>query len=229
MCGKPFIPVLVDDLLMLLISFVLFLCSVFLYSILVKKKSWDIGFWLCFSAFLLSLGGYGHVTHHIYMANAFSYDGFISGAAFITICGLLFSKRKYIKFSDSLKSKKAPLMFATFLAFAFIFLLTTKYKNDCFISFYDLFINILETVVYPLLLLFGISTFLYRFSICLSVFAVSLALFLVQNFTFIANALIVKDVVTNEMLCSFLSLCFNIAAIYILTRAKRIYKERLNG
>lgn len=228
MCELSFIPVLADDLLRVLISFLLLLCCVILSFIFARKKSWDIAFWICFALFLFSLGGYGYVAHHIYLANTFSYDGFISSAAFITICGLLFSKHRYTEFTDKLFSEKAPILFATFFVFAFIYTLTSNSDFGCIKSYYDFYDKILEIVVYPLLLLFAACTFLYRFAVAISVFAVSMALFIVENVIFIIYACFAKiehEVFVEEVVCASICIIFSCIAIFMLTRAKRIYKE----
>lgn len=228
MCKLSFVPILADDILRLLISLLLFVCCIILSGIFAKKKSWNIAFWISFSLFLFSLGGYGYIIHHIYLSNTFSYDGFISGAAFITVCGLLFSKKQYTDFTDKLFSKKAPILFSTFFVFAFVYILTVKYSFNCVVSMHQILIDVLQLVVYPLLLLFAISTFLYRFAICISIFSVSMALFVVENVLFIHHALSVKatyEVLFEEVMCAMISIVVSIIAIYILSRAKRIYKE----
>lgn len=229
MCQIAIVPFLADDLLRLLISFLLLLCCIVLSFIFAKKKAWDIAFWISFSLFLFSLGGYGYIVHHIYLANTFSYDGFISGAAFITVCGLLFSRRRYSDFTDKLfSSTRAPILFATFLVFAFIYLQTVKFDFDCIVSRYTLFNDILQIVMYPLLLLFAISAFLYRFSICISVFVVSMALFIVENVVFITHAWVAKieyQIFVEEIICALISIVLSCVAVFMLTRAKIIYKE----
>ncbi|WP_150467899.1 hypothetical protein [Francisella sp. SYW-9] len=232
MCKLGFVPILMDDLLRLLVSVFLFICCVIMGYIFTKKKPWDIPFWIFFALFLFSLGGYGYIIHHIYLENTFSYDGFISGAAFITVCGLLFSKHRYIDFTNKFFSKKTPILLATFFVFAFIYILTIKYDPDCKVFPHEMFITFLQIVVYPLLLLFGISAFLYRFSICISIFAISMALFLVENVLFIAHALVSSiehEQLLEEISCATISIILSIIAIYILTHSKKVYKERLNA
>ncbi|ASG67195.1 hypothetical protein fh0823_22400 [Francisella halioticida] len=232
MCKLNFVPMLMDDLLRLLVSVFLFICCVILGCIFIKKKSWDIPFWIFFALFLFSLGGCGYIVHHIYLENTFSYDGFISSAAFITVCGLLFSRHHYVDFTDKLLSKNAPILFATFFVFAFIYVLTIKYDPNCQVFPHEIFITILQIVVYPLLLLFGISAFLYRFSICISAFAIGMALFLVENVIFIAHALFTEmgdEQLLEEIICATISIILSIIAICILTYSKKIYKERLNA
>ncbi|AIT09417.1 membrane protein [Candidatus Francisella endociliophora] len=228
MCELNFIPVLADDLLRLVISFLLLMCCIILSFIFAQRKPWNIHFWMCFALFLFCLGGYGYVVHHIYLANTFSYDGFISGASFITVCGLLFTKHKYTTFTDKVFSEKAPILFATFFVFAFIYIVTLKSDFGCIRSYYDLFSEILQIVVYPLLLLFAICTFLYRFSICISVFAISMALFIIENIVFITHAWFAKirhEIFVEEVACASICIVFGCIAIFVLTRAKRIYKE----
>ena len=234
MCEITFIPLLTDDVLRLFISFILFLCCVILSYIFARKKPWDIAFWICFSIFLFSLGGYGcgysysYVIHHIYLENTFSYDGFISGAAFITVCGLLFSRRRYVDFADTFVSKNTAILFATFLVFAFIYILTIRYDLGCVEEPHQFFIDALQIVIYPLLLLFAISAFLYRFAICLSAFAVSMALFIIENILFIVHAIAAHDqydIVFEELLFAIISTVLSTISVYMLTRAKRIYKE----
>ncbi|MDE4938452.1 hypothetical protein NAI30_11290, partial [Francisella tularensis subsp. holarctica] len=74
---------------------------VILSYIFAKQKTGDNANWICFSIFLFSMGANGYIIHHIYLENTFSYDGFISGAAFITVCWLLFSRKLYINFGYS--------------------------------------------------------------------------------------------------------------------------------
>lgn len=106
-----------------------------------RKKPWDIAFWICFSIFLFILGGYsyGYVINRIYLENTFSYDGFISGAAFITVCGLLFSRRRYVDFADTFVSKNTAILIATFLVFASIYILTIRYNLGCVEKLHQLF------------------------------------------------------------------------------------------
>ncbi|MED7818818.1 MULTISPECIES: hypothetical protein [unclassified Francisella] len=232
MCELSFVPILMDDLLRLLVSLFLFICCVILGYIFSKKKAWDIPFWIFFALFLSSMGGYGYIVHHIYSENTFSYDGFISGAAFITVCGLLFSKHRYVNFSSKFFSKNTPILFATFFVFAFIYILTIRYNPKCSVFPHEIFITILQIVVYPLLLLFGISAFLYRFAICISAFAIGMALFLIENVLFIAHALVAKqghEQLVEEVTCATVSIILSLIAIYILTHSKRVYKERLNA
>ncbi|ALB01257.1 membrane protein [Francisella persica ATCC VR-331] len=239
MCEITFIPLLADDVMRLFISFILFLCCVILSYIFARKKPWDIAFWICFSIFLFSLCGYGYgygyVIHHIYLENTFSYDGFISGAAFITVCGLLFSRRRYIDFADTFVSKNTAILFATFLVFAFIYILTIRYNLGYVKEPHRFFIDALQIVIYPLLLLFAISAFLYRFAICLSAFAVSMALFIIENILFIVHAIATQhqyDIAFEELsfaiisiVLSTISIVLSTISVYMLTRAKRIYKE----
>lgn len=228
MCELRFIPVFADDLLRLLISFLLLICCIVLSYIFARKKSWDIAFWICFALFLFSLAGYGYVVHHIYLTNTFSYDGFISGAAFITVCGLLFSKNKYSEFTDRLFGEKAPILFATFFVFAFIYMLTLKSDLGCIKSYYDLISRLLHIVIYPLLLLFVICAFLYRFSIAISSFAVCMALFVVENIIFVSLVYFSKvkgSVFIEEIFSATICIILGCIAILVLTRAKRIYKE----
>ncbi|MWX92353.1 hypothetical protein [Francisella tularensis] len=228
MCEITFIPLLADDVLRLFISFILFLSCVILSYIFAKQKPWDIAFWICFSIFLFSMGGYGYIIHHIYLENTFSYDGFISGAAFITVCGLLFSRKRYINFADSFVNKNTAILIATFVVFALIYILTIRYNFSCVEEPHQFFIDALQIVIYPLLLLFAITAFLYRFAICLSDFAVSMALFIIENILFIAHAIAAQhkyDIVFEEVLFATISIVLSAIAVYILTRAKRIYKE----
>ncbi|AEE26946.1 hypothetical protein [Francisella hispaniensis] len=228
MCEITLIPLLADDVLRLLISFILFLCCVILSYIFAKQKSWDVAFWICFSIFLFSLGGYGYVIHHIYLENTFSYDGFISGAAFITVCGLLFSRRRYVQFVDTFINKNTAILFATFLVFALIYILTIRYNFSCVEEPHQFFIDVLQIVIYPLLLLFAITSFLYRFAVCLSAFAVSMALFIIENILFIVHAIAAQhqyDIVFEELLFAVISIILSTISVYMLNRAKRIYKE----
>lgn len=92
----------------------------------------------------------------------------------------------------------------------------------------DIFFIALQIVIYPLLLLFTISAFLYRFSICLSAFAISMALFIVENAVFILNAMtgVVKhEVAIEEISFASVSIVLSCIAVFMLTRAKRIYME----
>ncbi|MFV9924741.1 MAG: hypothetical protein AB8U93_03410 [Francisella endosymbiont of Hyalomma scupense] len=236
MCEITFIPLLEDDVLRLFISFILFLCCVILSYIFARKKPWDIAFWICFSIFLFILGGYsysysysyGYVINRIYLENTFSYDGFISGAAFITVCGLLFSRRRYVDFADTFVSKNTAILFATFLVFASIYILTIRYNLGCVEELHQFFIDALQIVIYPLLFLFAISAFLYRFAICLSAFAVSMALFIIENILLIFHAIVAHDqydIIFEELLFAIISIVLSIISVYMLTRAKRIYKE----
>ncbi|WP_150464135.1 hypothetical protein [Francisella sp. XLW-1] len=228
MCEMIYLPLLADDILRLFISLMLFLCCAILSYIFAKKKPWDAAFWICFSISLLAMGGFGYVAHRIYLENTFSYDGFVSGAAFITVCGLLFSKKRYHEFNDSVFSRDALILFATFFVFALIYISTIKYNFECVETFEYFFIDALQIVIYPLLLLFAISAFLYRFSICLSVFAISMALFVVENVIFILNTLMGRVnhlEAFEEVLFASISIVLSCAAILMLASAKKTYME----
>ncbi|AXA33252.1 hypothetical protein [Francisella adeliensis] len=230
MCETQYSLMIADDFIRLILTF--FLCSscVILYFIVVKRKVWDIPFWFCLVGFLSSLAIYGHIVQHIFLQNTFSYDGFISGAAIITILGLLFSKRRYIAFSSTVFSKDSPILFATFIVFGLIYLSTVDYDADCVANVYQLSIDILHIYVYPLLLLFTISAFLYRFTICISAFAICMALSIVHNIVFMFRALTFQhsyNVLVEEMICSSISIVLSVFAILVLTKTKRyIRKER---
>ncbi len=232
MCNTHFGPMMADDLLRLVLTF-FFMCllcdTLFHYY---SKKVWDIAFWFSFVGFLSVLAIYGNIVEHIFLANTFSYDGFISGAAIITIFGLLFSKPRYIAFADSVFSKNGPILFTTFIVFALIYLSTVNYSIGCVSSAQQFFIDVLHIFIYPLLLLFAVLGFLFRFIICISVFAVCMALFIIQNVVFIFRALTLQhnhDVLIEEIICSCVSIVLSMFAIFILTKAKKVYKDRKNG
>ena len=232
MCNTHFGPMMADDLLRLVLTFFLCACCVILYFIITQKKVWDIAFWFSFVGFLSVLAIYGNIVEHIFLANTFSYDGFISGAAIITIFGLLFSKPRYIAFADSVFSKNGPILFATFIVFGLIYLSTVNYSFTCVSSAHQLFIDVLHIFIYPLLLLFAVLGFLYRFIMCISVFAICMALFIIQNVVFIFRALTLQhnhDVLIEEIICSCVSIVLSMFAILILTKAKKVYKDRKNG
>ena len=223
---------LADDVLRLVLSFTLLICCIILSYIFIYKKVWDILFWLTFAGFLSAMASYGYLVHHIYLENTFSYDGFISGAAIITICGLLFSNHgRYVEFSGSILSKNGPIFFATFIVFSLIYLSTINYNFQCVPSSHEFFIDVLQIVVYPLLLLFAISAFLYRFVICLSAFAICMSLFVIENVSFIFHELVIVteyNILVEEIICASISILISMVAIYVLTKTKRIYKERKN-
>lgn len=231
MCEIMFGPMVADDFLRLMLTFFLCALCLVLYFIIIKKKIWDIPFWFCFLGFLGSLAIYGHVVDHIFLRNTFSYDGFISGASIITILGLLFSKKRYVAFSDSVFSKNGPILFVTFIIFGLIYLSTVKYSIDCLPNVYQLCVDILHIYVYPVLLLFAVTAFLYRFIICVSALAICMVLFMMQNMVFVFRALTSQhnyDVLIEEIVCSSISILLSIFAILILTRAKNVYKGRKN-
>ena len=233
MCTTYFGPMLADDILRLVLSLALLICCIILNYIFSQKKAWDIPFWLTFAGFLSAMAGYGYLVEHIYMQNTFSYDGFISSGAIITIFGLLFSNHgRYVEFSDSVFSKNGPIFFATFIVFSLIYLSTVNYNFHCVPSMHQFFIDVLQIVVYPILLFFAISAFLYRLAICLSAFAICMALFLIENVFFIFHELVVVkeyNVLVEEIICATISILISMVAIYILTKTKRIYKEKENG
>lgn len=232
MSDTDFGPVVVDDFLRLMLTF--FLCSscVVLHFIVVKRKAWDISFWFCFAGFLISLAIYGYIVQHVFLQNRFSYGGFISGAAIITILGLFFSKKRYVAFSGTVFSKNGPILFATFIIFGLIYLSTLNYHFDYMRDVYQLYIDMLHIYIYPFLLLFTISAFLYRFVICVSIFAICMALFIVQNTIFLFRALTFQhsyNVLVGEKICSSVSVVLGIFAILVLTKTKKIYKGKKNG
>jgi hypothetical protein len=230
MCATYFGPILADDLLRLVLSLALWICCILLSYIFTHKKAWDIPFWLTFVGFLSAIAGYGYLVDRIYSQNTFSYDGFISSAAIISTLGLLFSNHgRYVEFSSRVFSKNGPIFFATFIVFSLIYLSTVDYDFQCVPSKYQFFIDILQIVVYPLLLLFAISAFLYRLAICLSAFAIFMALFLIENVFFIFHELVIVkeyNVLVEEIIYATISIFISMVAIYILTKTKRIYKEK---
>lgn len=229
MCDFHFGPMIADDFLRLILTFFLCAACVSLHFIVAKKKAWDIWFWVCLIGFLSSLAVYGQVVHHIYLQNTFSYDGFISGGAIITILGLLFSGKRYVAFSDTVFSKNGPILFATFIVFGLIYMSTVNYSFSCVPNIYQLSIDILHIYIYPLLLLFTINAFLYRFIICISMFVICMALFIIQNMVFIFRALTFQhgyDVLVEEMICASFSIVLSVFAILVLTKTKKVYKGR---
>ena len=232
MCTTYFGPILADDLLRLVLSLALLICCILLSYIFTHKKAWQIPFWLTFVGFLSAMAGYGYLVNHIYLQNTFSYDGFISGAAIISICGLLFSNNdRVVEFSDRVFSKNGPIFFATFIVSSLIYLSTINYNFQCVPSSHEFFIDVLQIVVYPLLLLFAISAFLYRFVICLSAFAICMSLFVIENISFIFHELVIVteyNILVEEIVCATISILISMVSIYILTKTKRIYKERGN-
>ena len=217
-----------DEMYRLLLSFFLFWCCFILSEIFTKKKSWDMIFWICFAIFLVSLAGYGHIVHHIYLKNTFSYDGFISSASFLTIVGILFGQKRYIKFSDKIISKSTPMMLALFTVFAFIYVSTIDFDPACVTTISEFFNELLQVVVYPLMLLFAITAFLFRFSVCGTVFLIYLMIFVTASFINMIDRLtaIIPDVMlTEETIFSIISIVFTLASITVLVRAKKIYRK----
>ena len=144
MCEISFSPVFMDDALRLALSIFLLLCCIVLGQIFAKRKAWDEAFWVCYAGFLACLAGYGYLVQHIYLQNTFSYDGFISSAAIITVFGLLFSNHgRYVEFSDSVFSKNGPIFFATFILFSLIYLSTVNYNFQCVPSKHQFFVDVL--------------------------------------------------------------------------------------
>ncbi|MDE4986253.1 hypothetical protein NAI35_09555, partial [Francisella tularensis subsp. holarctica] len=85
--------------------------------------------------------------------------------------------------------KNTAILIANFVVFALIYILTIRYNFSCVEEPHQFLIDALQIVIYPLFLLFAITAFLYRFAICLSAFAVSMALFIIDNIFFIAHAI----------------------------------------
>ena len=233
MCTTYFGPILADDILRLVLSSALLVCCIILRYIFIYKKVWDIAFWLTFVAFLSAMTSYGYLVNHIYLQNTLSYDGFISSASIITIFGLLFSNHsRYVEFAKSIFSKNGPIFFATFIVFSLIYLSTVNYNPQCIPSNHQFFVDVLQIVVYPLLLLFAISAFLYRLAICLSVFAICMAVFMIENVFFIFHELVVVkeyNVLIEEVACAVISILISMVAIYILTKTKKVYKGKKDG
>lgn len=233
MCNTYLGPIIADDILRLILSFTLLVDCIILRYIFTYKKVWDIAFWITFVGFLSAMATYGYLANHIYLQNTFSYDGFISCGAIISIFGLLFSNHsRHLRFANNVFSRNGPIFFATFIVFSLIYLSTLNYDSHCVPSKYQFFIDILQIVVYPLLLLFSISAFLYRLTICLSAFMICMTLFMIENIFFIYHEFFfVKEynVLFEEIVCATISAFVSMAAIYILAKTKKNYKEKKNG
>ncbi|MDE5024854.1 hypothetical protein NAI69_10290, partial [Francisella tularensis subsp. holarctica] len=78
--------------------------------------------------------------------------GFISVEAFINVCVLLLSRKRYINYADIFVNKNTDILIATFFVFSLIYILTIRYIFSCFEEHHQFFIDALEIVIYPLLL-----------------------------------------------------------------------------
>ena len=59
-----------------------------------------------------------------------------------------------------------------------------------------------------------------------------MALFMIENVFFIFHELVVVKeytILVEEIVCAIISILISIIAIYILTKTKRIYKEKESG
>ncbi|MED7788084.1 hypothetical protein [Francisella sp. 19X1-34] len=190
MCSLSFVLVPLADPFRLTGLLILFLCWYSLRQIVISKRKWDTLFWVLFSLFLLSLVIYEYLMSHVYAKNIFSYNVIIYCAAIIVICGLLLSRNRSLKFENSIKSKRAIFLFVPFFIFGLLYLLTLDFNFDCSATPYWVFIILLQVIVYPMLLLFGILAFLCRLSACFTAFIAAMALFLVECALFVVDAII---------------------------------------
>lgn len=223
MCNLGFVLVPLADPFRLTGLLILFLCWYVLRQIVINEKKWDALFWLFFASFLVSLVSYGYLKNHLYAENIFSYDVIIYCAVVIVICGLLFSKNRCINFENNLMSKRAIFLFITFVGFALLYVLTLNFDFNCSTTPYLVFIILLQIIVYPLLLLFGIIAFLYRFSSCFTVFMAAMTLFLVECALFIVDSIINSASYGILMIRLFFCLIYFIygsVSIYILNECR---------
>ncbi|QIV95008.1 hypothetical protein [Allofrancisella frigidaquae] len=231
MCDFTYVPMFGDEFLRLILSILLFFCCVILAQIFMYKKNWGVAFWSCFAIFLVVLGGYGYVIHRLYLENTFSYDGFISGAGFLTVVGLLFSKSKgeEIIFNDKLINNDTPMFLTSFIVFSIIYVLTVDYNFECIYDASQLFIEALQIIVYPVLLLLGLTAFLFRFVVCIYVFAICMALFIIEDMVsvyYILSLITDESITVETMMLAIISTIISIMSICILIKAKRVYNRR---
>ncbi|MED7818819.1 MULTISPECIES: hypothetical protein [unclassified Francisella] len=223
MCKLGFALIPLDDPFRLTGVLILFVCWYILRQIVINEKKWDALFWVFFALFLLSLSVYGYLMSYLYSQDIFSYDVIIYGAIFITACGLLFSKNRSGSFRKNLTDRRAMALFITFFVFALLYILTLNFNFNCSTTSYWVFIILLQIVVYPLILLFGIVAFLYRFSICFSVFMIAMVLFLVEDVLFVIDAII--NISNYETLLVRVIFClvyfiYGLVSIYILNECR---------
>ncbi|WP_150467898.1 hypothetical protein [Francisella sp. SYW-9] len=159
MCSLSFVLVPLADPFRLTGLLILFLCWYVLRQTVIYGRKWDTLFWIFFSLFLLSLATYGYLIAHVYAKNTFSYNTIIYCAVVVVICGLLLSKNRSLKFESDLMSKRAIFLFVPFFVFGLLYLLTLDFDFNCSATPYWVFIILLQVVVYPMLLLFGILAF----------------------------------------------------------------------
>ena len=228
MCEFILKPILADEILRMILSFFLLMCAYILKKILVDRKLWDVAFWVSFAAFVFSLAMYGYVVRHIYMENTFSYDGFVSGAAIITVCGLLFTKKRYVEFSDKFFCKNTPMVIASFTVFALVYLLTMNYNFSCSGDYYSFAINFMQIIIYPLMILFAITTFFFFFTITVNVFAICSVFFIIENVAFIAYMLLVDDsqLIEGGIFFISVSVVLSMASLCVLINTIRLHKEK---
>lgn len=228
MCSLSFVLVPLADPFRLTELLVLFLCWYILRQIVINKKKWDGLFWTFFSLFLLSLATYGYLMSHVYAKNTFSYNVIIYCAAIIVICGLLLSKNRTLKFESDLVSKRAIFLFIPFFVFGLLYLLTLDFDFNCSATPYWVFIILLQVVVYPTLLLFGILAFLCRLSACFTAFMAAMALFLVECALFVIDAVInatsYGELLTRLFFCTIYFVYAGIS-IYILNQCRTFVRK----
>jgi hypothetical protein len=165
-----------------MLSIMMLAICITLKKIMVDKKAWDVLFWVLMLVFLSCFGFYGYVSHSIYVANTFSYDGFLACAAFLSITGILFSSQRYVGFSDKFfGSRYAHLFSATFIVFSIIYIATIDYDiaEPSYIA--HVYVDIIKIVLYPLVMIFTLSAFLFRYSVCLPALAFFVIIFTIKS------------------------------------------------
>ena len=172
----------VDHTVRLMLSMMILVICMTLKKIMLDKKPWDVLFWVLMLVFLSCFGFYGYVSHSIYVANTFSYDGFLSCAAFLSITGILFSSQRYVGFSDKFfGSKNAVLFCATFIVFSVIYIATIDYDiaDPSYIE--HVYVDVIKIILYPLVMIFTLSAFLFRYSMCLPALSFFVIIFSIKS------------------------------------------------
>lgn len=223
MCSLSFVLVPLVDPFRITGLLILFLCWYTLRQIVIYNRKWDTLFWVFFSLFLLSLVIYGYLMNQIYAKNTFSYNVIIYCAAVIVIFGLLLSKNRSLKFENDPVSKRAIFLFVPFFVFGVLYLWTLDFNFNCSATPYWVFIILLQVIVYPTLLLFGILAFLCRLSACFVAFMAAMSLFLVECGLFVVDAIInasdYKVLLTRLFFC-LVYLIYCGVSIYILNQCR---------
>lgn len=215
----------VDHTVRLMLSMMMLVICITLKKIMLDKKAWDVLFWVLMLVFLSCFGFYGYVSHSIYVANTFSYDGFLVCAAFLSITGILFSSQRYVGFSDKFSGSRNSFLFsATFIVFSIIYIATIDYDiaKPSYIA--HVYVDVIKIVLYPLVMIFTLSAFLFRYTMCLPALAFVVIIFTIKS----VAAIIYAEVflpdginITHQIVVILITILFCALSVIILAYTMR--------